>query len=199
MVLALGACRSGATTPPPADPPPTTTADTAGDDSTTTSAPVGPDDECVSLVELDVVVDAFVRGRDQLEQSRDGEHHLAEPFEQAMGALKFAADNGHRAAQSLYGRTQFSAMFMAQAPTPEEREQYVAVLSALRVAALRGDLDAQQFLPGLTADQLTNTEPPLSDLPAEWLQEANDDAQAWMACHRAEADARDAGASEGAG
>ncbi|MCH9680110.1 MAG: hypothetical protein K0V04_01650 [Deltaproteobacteria bacterium] len=197
IVVGLSACRTGGAPAPEPDPP---TKQVSSADEAEAGADEGAEpranreggDDCVSLVEVEVVEDAFDRGVAKLEQSREGEHYRSEPFEEAMGALKFAGDNGHLAASSLYGRTLFSVMFVAAAPTEERREDYVSALTALRVAALRGDIEAQQYVPGLMGPKIVGSEPPLNDLPGPWVTEATERAEAWLTCHRAEAEAREA-------
>ncbi len=140
--------------------------------------------ECVSLVEEAVASDAYAKGLTRLTEARSGEHYESPAFEEAIGALKNAAEQGHRAAQSLYGRTLFGVMFTMQAPTEQEREDYVTCFMFLRIAALRGDTEAGSFLPGLTeASPPATHEPPFDQIPAEWLSEAFERADAWMDCH----------------
>ncbi len=157
-------------------------AENAGDESADAPAQ-GDGSECVSLVEDAVVADAYARGIAKLEEARDGEHYLAGPFEEALGALLTAAQQGHRAAQSLYGRTMFQARFMVQGPVEEEREDYVSAFAFLRIAALRDDPEAKGFVPGLTEATPPTDQPPLDQIPAEWLAEAFTRADEWMACH----------------
>jgi len=143
----------------------------------------GSGSECVSLVEDAVVADAYARGTAKLEEARDGEHYLAGPFEEALGALLIAAQQGHRGAQSLYGRTMFQARFMVQGPVEEEHDDYVFAFTFLRIAALRDDPDAKSFFPGLTEAAPPTDQPPLDQIPAQWLTEAFTHADEWMACH----------------
>ncbi|MCX4241114.1 SEL1-like repeat protein [Paraliomyxa miuraensis] len=175
IVLLLAACppRSDATV----DPEPTdhTSAPAANEGAAAPS--------CAELPPAESAQAAAEQGMQRLEQSRDGEHYLSGPFEEAMAQLRTAAEQGHREAQSLYGRTLFEVRFLAQAPTPEEREDYVAAFTFLRIAALRGDPAVDGYLPGLGDPQPLVTEEPLSQLPAEWLAEAWANADAWMTCH----------------
>jgi len=121
-----------------------------------------------------------------LEESRDGEHFLVEPFERAMARLRLAAEGGHLEAQYLYGVTLFGAMFTTQAPQPNERDDYVRALKLLRIAARRGHDGAQDAIPGLVDLRPGDgppAEPPLDQIPERWLQEALEAADAWIACH----------------
>jgi len=137
---------------------------------------------CIPLVESEIVEESYAKGLAALEESRDGEHYSVEPFEAAIEALHFAANNGHLEAQSLHGRTLFGTMFTAQAPTPEEHDDYVAALAFLRIAAKRGDEDALSFMPAITAEA-SEVEPPLDALPPGWVAEAFAEADAWIVCH----------------
>jgi len=137
---------------------------------------------CVPLAESDVVAQTYADGVARLEESRDGEHYLAEPFEAGIEALKIAANNGHLAAQSLYGRTLFGVRFTAQEPRPEEKEDYVSAIAFLRIAAKAGDVDAMDFLPGLTSEPQP-LEAPLDSLPEGWVAEAFARADAWIECN----------------
>jgi TPR repeat protein len=121
-----------------------------------------------------------------LEESRDGEHFLVEPFERAMARLRVAAEGGHLEAQHLYGVTLFGVMFTTQAPQPDERDDYVRALKLLRIAAKRGHQGARDAIPGLVGlgpDDDPPAEPPLDQIPSEWLQEAIEQADAWIACY----------------
>jgi len=158
-------------------------AENEGEESGSTEGPAAhADPECVSLVEAEVADDAYARGVAKLEEARDGEHYLAEPFDEAMGALESAAKQGHRGAQSLFGRRMFETMFMSQAPQPEERQSYISALAFLRIAGVRGDEEAAGYLPGFT-DEPDLSEPPLDSIPSEWVMEAMAEADAWLACH----------------
>lgn len=100
-----------------------------------------------------------------------------------MASLRFAAANGHRAAQSLYGRTLFGALFTSHAPEPGERGAYVSALTFLRVAARAGDARASHFIPALAAARVSSLEPPLGGVPREWVEAAVEAADAWIECH----------------
>ncbi len=73
-------------------------------------------------------------------------------------------------------------MFMADAPTPEQHDAYVQALGFVRIAGLRGDADAQGYLPGLT-ETPDYAEPPFNALPKEWVEEALVFADQWLACY----------------
>lgn len=165
------ASREGATTEPQASP--------AVAREPEPPAPAG----CAPLEPPEVAQVAAELGLRKLEESRDGEHYRTGPFEEAMAALRTAAEQGHRGAQSLYGRTTFETHFLNEAPTPAEKADYVAAFTFLRIAALRGDPATQDYLPGLAASTPPVTEEPLDQLPAAWLTEAYARADAWMACH----------------
>jgi hypothetical protein len=178
----LAACQPTPTTPPSdsdsgAEPDPVASTSEPNPD-----APVA-DPDCVSFVEKSVVEQRYATALVKLEESRDGEHYRTGPFEEAMGALAFAADNGHLEAQSLYGRTMFGVMFTSDAPQPDQRDEYVAALAFLRVAAKAGEDQAAGYLPGLTDATPPTSEPPLDSLPAGWVQEAYQRADLWIACH----------------
>lgn len=174
VLLSLASCRPEPTTVPD-EPAPT------GGEPAEVSGHAG-GDQCVSLVEPQVADDAYTRGAAKLEEARDGEHYLAEPWGEAMGALEIAAQQGHRAAQSLYGRRMFENMFLADGPTPEQHDAYVQALGFVRIAGLRGDEEAQSYLPGLTATPDLE-EPPFNALPKEWIDDAIVFADQWLACH----------------
>lgn len=144
---------------------------------------VDPTVECRPLADARVVLEQYEIGLAKLEESRDGEHLRRQPFEAALVALRFAADNGHRSAQSLYGRSLFGALFASEAPRASQREDYVSALTFLRVAARAGDQPAARFIPGLAAEGAPSLEPPLDSLPAAWLAAAFARADAWVACH----------------
>jgi len=129
----------------------------------------------------------FLEGRRLLEESKDGEHTRTEPFERAMVLLKRAAEEGHLEAQALYGTRLFRVRFSLQAPVPDEREDYVSALAFVRIAACRGHAEAAAFIPGLATlseGGLDALEPPLASLPREWLVEASDRANRWLAAPR---------------
>lgn len=181
LAIGAAACQR-ATTPPPADPTPTVaTVEPVPSDATDDALPADPD--CVSFVESEVVDERYRTGLAKLEESRDGEHFRQVPFEEAMGALQFAANNGNVAAQSLYGRTMFAVMFQQSAPEVDQREDYVAALAFLRVAAKAGEQMAAGYMPGLTDDVPPTSEPPLEALPAPWVHAAYEMADRWIDCH----------------
>lgn len=181
MVLSL-ACRPEATTPPAPDagPKPEATDEVAEADDDQTSGEL----RCEPLVDEAQAEADHARGVATLEQARDGEHYLAEPFAEGMQALLSAAEQGHRTAQSLYGRRSFENMFLVEAPRPEEREAYIVALSFIRIAGQRGDSDAAGYLPGLL-EQPDLTASPFDQIPADWVREAISRADAWMSCHGA--------------
>lgn len=174
--LALVACRPNHDAAPP-EPTPTTS---EGEPPPSTKAAAAP---CEPLGPRQAADAAAERGMAKLQEAREGEHYRAGPLQEAMAALRDAAEQGHLGAQSLYGKTMFETRFLAQAPAPEEREDYVAAFTFLRIAALRGDPAVQDYVPGLTADAPPVHDEPLSQLPVAWLTEAYARADAWMACH----------------
>jgi TPR repeat protein len=144
-----------------------------------------PDRGCPKL-DADAAERAFVEGRRMLEESRDGEYFVAEPFGRAMARLLKAAEGGQLEAQYLYGITLFGAMFTNQAPQANERDDYVRALKLLRVAAKRGHAGARDAIPGLAELRPGDdppAEPPLDQIPKKWLQEAVEGADAWIACY----------------
>jgi hypothetical protein len=141
--------------------------------------------DCFKL-DADAAERAFVEGRQMLEESRDGEHFLVEPFERAMARLRVAAEEGHLEAQHLYGVTLFGVRFTNQAPQPDERADYVGSLTFLSIAARRGHQGARDAIPGLVdlrPGDAPPAEPPLDQIPEKWLREAIEAADAWIACH----------------
>ncbi len=179
--IGLAGCPRSTTQPPDDSTAAPTTAATTTPDDGADAPPADPD--CVSFVEPEVIAERYETGAKKLEDSRDGEHFRKAEFEEAMGALQFAAKNGHVAAQSLYGRTMFSVMFQGSAPEVDQRDDYVSALAFLRVAAKAGEEAAAGYLPGLTDDVPPTSEPPLESLPAPWVHAAYEMADAWIECH----------------
>ena len=91
----------------------------------------------------------------RLNDARADEHLLAVPYQEAMALLLRAAAAGHLEAQAKYGMTRFNNMFQAQAPEPDERDEYIKALSYLFIAGRRGHERAGSHLPGITADSFT--------------------------------------------
>ncbi|MBV1857526.1 MAG: hypothetical protein KUG77_03875 [Nannocystaceae bacterium] len=179
-LFAVLACRPELASPPTAVLPPDPVIEDASPPAAEQAAAP---DGCTPFVEEDVVLEAYLRGVAKLDESRDGEHYRAQPFDVGVGALKVAATNGHLKAQSLYGRTLFGVMFSRGAPSSEEREAYVTSVVFLRVAAKAGESQAEGYLPGLTADSDAALEPPLGILPEGWVEEAFERADKWIQCH----------------
>jgi hypothetical protein len=179
ILIALTSCRTDGGTAQPGTHP--TDPEASGASQAEVTAVRAND--CVPLEAVAVADGAYARGASKLAEAFDGEHYLTEPFEQAMAALRVAAEQGHRAAQSSYGRTLFSTLFTNQAPVPEEEDDYVAAFMFMRIAALRGDPDVQGYLPGLTAPTPPLQEPPLDQVPAAWITASYARADAWMVCH----------------
>lgn len=178
--MALGGCSKTGSTPPETTPP--GEVDAAPEATAPTDEADADGEECVSLVEAQVAEEAYARGVAKLEEARDGEHYKTEPYLLAMGALESAATQGHRKAQAMVGSMMFSSMFMKGAPQPEQHEAYVVSLSFILIAAARGDAEMSEYLPGLRTET-TFEEPPLDQIPSEWIMEARAWADAWMACH----------------
>jgi TPR repeat protein len=198
ILVALTACRTDAGTSEPEtrqDDPGASVAGEpeASDGSQADSSAVAPQPVACAPLEAGTVADeAYARGKSKLAEAYDGEHYSQAPFDEAMAALRLAAEQGHRAAQSIYGRTLFSVRYTNQAPVPEEEEDYVSAFTFMRIAALRGDPDVQDYVPGLTAPAPPLTEEPLSQVPAAWLTRSYARADAWMSCHAAAAGNRGA-------
>ncbi len=125
----------------------------------------------------------FEAGETKLAESKDGEHYLAGPYEEAMALLTEAAEAGHLGAMSLYGNRMFGDMFTYQAPQPDERANYVRALKYLRLAALAGDETAASFIPALAGSEIAAEKPQLADLPEGWLEEVKREVIAWPGCH----------------
>ncbi len=152
----------------PAEPPP----------AASVAAPV----ECGTSAEAEA---AYADGMRLLAEAKDGEHYVMGPYLEGMRQLKRAAAAGHLEAQAKYGMTNFSNMFQAQAPTPEERDDYVLALTYVLVASKRGHQAAHYFLPGLAEMKISNgrptppPEPPLDSIEEDWLVAALADAESW--------------------
>jgi hypothetical protein len=174
----LAGCKPAEGTQPPDHEATGATEHTGDHDDATGANP-----ECEPLPSHDEVRALFGAAREELAASREGEHFVTAKFEPAIARVRSAAEGGHREAQALYGSTMFGMMFVNDAPSPDQREDYVAAISFLRLAALGGDEDAAGFLPGSTADQPDRSEMPWSEIPAEWLTEAWARADAWMRCY----------------
>jgi hypothetical protein len=142
-----------------------------------------PSAECTPLVEPEVAAEAFARGQAKIEESRDGEHFQSDLFQHGIDVLEVAAKNGNLEAQSLYGRMLFGARFSKGAPTDEEKDDYVSALAFLRIAAKAGDEDAVGYVPGLLLEPASPPEMPLDSLPAGWVAEAFEMADAWIKCY----------------
>jgi TPR repeat protein len=134
----------------------------------------------------------YQQGLAFLEQSREGEHYLREPYEKAISLLESAARKGHLEAQARFGSVQFGNMMTNDAPQPKDEESYVSALTFLRVAALRGHAEATSYVPGLDAlglDEKGNLRKPvpepLDQFPPAWIRRVVVESDAWMACERA--------------
>lgn len=131
----------------------------------------------------------YIRGRELVEEARDGEHYKASAMRAALDLLEDAGRRGSVRAHSLFGRRQFEFLFLNQAPQPSERELYVRALRSLVVAARASDPDAADYMPGLTDLRVENGSlrpvalpDPLGDIPREWLIEAVELADKWESC-----------------
>lgn len=185
ILLALSGCRPVDEEPsrPPGDSAaPLSDSETDAGGEVDDGAAVASDDECVSLVDAAIAEEAYARGVAKLREAKDGEHYLAEPFTEGLGALRTAAEQGHRAAQSLYGRRAFESMFMAEAPSEAQRDDYVSALSFVRIAAIRGDSDAADYMPGIGAE-IEASEPPFDSFPPEWIEQVVAEADTWLRCY----------------
>lgn len=166
----VGACASS-------DPPPTAPglAASAGGERHADCTPMGNREEAIA---------AYAEGRRLLKESRRGEHFDAAGLQAALERLRVAASAGMRDAQALFGTTAFSVLFMRDAPTEAQREEYIEALVFLRLAALGGAEEAAAFLPGIGgAEPPSAEEPPLDAIPAAWLSQAWERADRWLACH----------------
>ncbi len=143
-----------------------------------------PGAECESGVTPAEAQEAFAQGRRLLEESREGEHHRQEGFAEAQDALYRAALGGHLEAQYLYGSSVFSATLQHDDFDGGSafRAPMVRALTFLRLAALRGYEPALQYMPDLDAAKLSGEEPPLSEVPESWLEEASAEADRRFAC-----------------
>lgn len=191
--LATVSCSGGAPAAEPSQPP------TVPVSTTTASATVPPvppepsaQSACPERSDPYGAARSFEAAQALLATARDGEHHRAEPYAKAMALLEQAAAQGHLDAQFRYGSLQFSTLFMGQAPRAEQQGEYVAALTYLRLAALRGHDEARRYIPGLDAltldasGQLTPpTEMPLSTIPEPWLRQAVVRSDELAACARA--------------
>jgi len=88
-----------------------------------------------------------------------------------------AAEEGHLQAQHELGWLLFQELYMGDAPEPSQRATYVAALTDIFGAGLRGLEAARTQFPGLPqildAQQLPDDlDGPLAELPAEWVEEA---------------------------
>lgn len=100
-----------------------------------------------------------------------------------------AADGFQLEALERAGAMKFSIMFMGEAPNPGQRDDYIRALARLVVAARRGNERAARFMPGM--DSLvfgrvpSSLEPPLAELPRDWVLSAIATAKAWIDCRAA--------------
>jgi TPR repeat protein len=147
------------------------------------SPPDTPGSRCGVFLDATLAESQYQTGLARLADARDGEHFRSESFDEAMTALRAAAENGHLAAQSLYGRTLFVVLFSARAPVPEEREDYVSALTFLRVAIRAGEPQASAFMPALASNVTAPVAAPLDTLPPDWLRDAIERSDAWINCH----------------
>lgn len=102
-----------------------------------------------------------------------------------------AAQGGHRDGQARAGAMKFANMFSTEAPKPTDRMDYVEALARLVIAARRGSTDAAKFMPGMEALMFGTipevVEPPLAELPKDWIEESLKSADQWIHCHAADA------------
>jgi TPR repeat protein len=124
---------------------------------------------------------AFEDGRARLLATRQRDR--LEPLEPALTRLRAAASAGHLEAQVLLGTTMFDVMFDRELPQHGQDAIYVEAIGWLRIAAMARDPDASAFLPGLTLAAPLVDEIPLNVIPIEWLEEAWQWSDAWLACH----------------
>jgi hypothetical protein len=101
-----------------------------------------------------------------------------------------AARGGHREGLARAGRMMFSSMFTSEAPKPEQRLDYVEAITRLLIAARRGNTSAASFMPGMETLMFGKVpepvEPPLAELPKEWVEEALQAAETWFECQTTE-------------
>jgi hypothetical protein len=94
-----------------------------------------------------------------------------------MALYRRAALEGSVEAQLRSGVLEFSALFQGEAPTAEDRDDYVRALTNVFNAALQGFERAKSVFPDMPAiikDRKLPSEfsEPLADLPREWLDAA---------------------------
>lgn len=169
----------------PADPPgdsgEATTKSRAKPSGRSDPAPV---QRCPKRPPREAAIAAFEEGRKELDAARRVDEHISgDVFDSVVIKLRLAAQAGHIGAQSLLGTTVFGILFVQDTPREADRESWIEAVMYLRTAALAGDSAALAFLPGLTsAMPPSKDEPPLNELPKDWLIEAWRRADAFVAC-----------------
>ncbi|MBT8495881.1 MAG: hypothetical protein KJO07_22750 [Deltaproteobacteria bacterium] len=173
-VLTLGCAGSdrNAEQPTPA-PEPATSAETS-----TRS----PDSACPALPE----------GADALYQDAEsfditGKEYSAERTKARAEKIRLyllAARAGHVEAQHKAGSMLFGDLYQADAPTPEQRDQYVdAVMWVMTAAARRPDKDELASSIGNAKQLPAEIGGPLGELPREWVEAAFNKSRQWLDCH----------------
>jgi hypothetical protein len=150
--------------------------------ASTTEEPAA--ERCPKRPGRDEAIAAFDSGKKELDAARKVDEHIpADVFDSVVAKLRLAAQAGHIGAQSLLGTTVFGTLFVQDTPRSADRDAWIEAVMYLRTAALAGDSAALAFIPGLTSAMPPGSgEPPLGELPRDWLLEAWRRADAFVAC-----------------
>ena len=163
--------------------------------ATTSASDAGPG-PCPEPATAGLADTQYREGRALLEQcdelcikSPQGQQQRARAFERLLAASRA----GHLDAQALYGIQRFGEL-MTIGTEPSLRSDYVRGIRYLRLAARRQHPAAAAFVPGIRTSRVTaqgtfqpTLEPPLSELPREWVRSAFEEADTELGCY-AEAD-----------
>jgi TPR repeat protein len=193
--LALGLASNGCSTrncaesprqseAPPAEPLAATTAPEPAAPPTS-SCPDGAEAE--RAAELFRQADALAAGCDELcMKSVEG----GERMRRSSVLMDEAAALGNRDAQARAGLDDLGFLFTSIGVTEDGAEpRYVQALTYVRLAARRGDEQARSFIPELATlslepnGSLPPLEPPLSELPPDWVRRAMVEADRQLECH----------------
>jgi hypothetical protein len=132
---------------------------------------------------------AFAEAEELEAKVASGELDRRASWSQRYTLFDRAARGNHREAMARAGRMKFSAMFSVEAPKSEQRLEYVEAITRLLVAARRGNTSAASFMPGMETLMFGKVpeplEPPLAELPKEWVEEALVATDNWLECRKA--------------